>query len=377
MIPLSVPHLAGNEWTYVKECLDTGWISSVGSYVTAFENKVAEYAGSRFGVACVNGTNGLHIALIVNKVLPGDMVIVPNITFVASLNAIKYAGAIPVLIDVDPDTWQMDGNLLEKFLEQNTAMNESGCIHTPSGKQIKAMMPVHVLGNIGDMDKLQAVCTRYKLVMIEDATEALGSNYKNKHAGTFGSTGVFSFNGNKIISTGGGGVIITNDEQLAKRAKHLTTQAKIGDEYMHDDIGYNYRLVNVLAAIGVAQMELLPSFIEKKKKIDSYYRQQLMGLGDIKFQKINQEVDANCWLFTFRTKRMRDLLDCLNKQAIQSRPFWVPMNQLPMFKDDIFVSEHNYSKQVYDESISIPCSTGISEEQMETVVNAIRRFYNN
>jgi perosamine synthetase len=377
MIPLSVPHIAGNEWTYVKECLDTGWISSVGSYVTTFENKVAEYVGSRFGVACVNGTNGLHIALIISKVLPGDMVIVPNITFVASLNAIKYAGAVPILVDIDPDTWQMDINLLEKFLEQNTTITKKGCIHTESGKQIKAIMPVHVLGNMTDMSRLQAVSLKYDLVMIEDSTEALGSYYKNKHAGTFGRVGVFSFNGNKIISTGGGGVIVTNDEQLAKKAKHLTTQAKVGDEYMHDDIGYNYRLVNVLAAIGVAQMELLPSFIKKKKKIDAYYRQQLAGVGDIRFQKTDQGVNPNCWLFTFLTNQMRDLLDCLNKQAIQSRPFWVPMNQLPMFKDDIFISEHNYSKQVYDESISIPCSIGITDEQMQTVVKAIQQFYNN
>jgi len=375
MIPLSVPHLAGNEWTYVKDCLDTGWISSVGSYVTAFENKVAEYTNSRFGVACVNGTNGLHIALIINGVSRGDLVIVPNITFVASLNAIKYAGADPILVDIDPETWQMDVNLLEVFLKEQTRVEKQDCIHNGTGKRIKAIMPVHVLGNIGNITKLQELCTAYNLAMIEDATEALGSWYNGKHAGTFGKTGVFSFNGNKIISTGGGGVIVTDDEQLARKAKHLTTQAKVGDEYMHDDIGYNYRLVNVLAAIGLAQMELLPSFIEKKKNIDNYYRQQLAGLGDIKFQQVLPGTDPNCWLFTFRTKKMRSLLDCLNSQAIQSRPFWVPMNQLQMFKDDMYVNGQNHSRLIYEESISIPCSTGITQEQLETVSKAIRHFY--
>ena len=375
MIPLSVPHLAGNEWTYVKDCLDTGWISSVGSYVTAFENKVAEYTNRRFGVACVNGTNGLHIALMINGVNRGDMVIVPNVTFVASLNAIKYAGADPILVDIDPDTWQMDIDLLEVFLKVHTRVEKQDCIHKETGKRIKAIMPVHVLGNIGDIRKLQELCTAYNLAMVEDATEALGSWFNGKHAGTFGTTGVFSFNGNKIISTGGGGVIVTDDEQLARKAKHLTTQAKVGDEYLHDDIGYNYRLVNVLAAIGLAQMELLPSFIEKKKNIDNYYRQQLTGIGDIKFQQVLPETDPNCWLFTLRTKKMRSLLECLNNQAIQSRPFWVPMNQLQMFKDDMYVTRQNHSRLIYEESISIPCSTGITQEQLETVSKAIRQFY--
>jgi len=375
MIPLSVPHLGGNEWAYVKDCLDTGWISSVGSYVTAFENKVAEFTNSRFGVACVNGTNGLHVALIINGVKRNDMVIVPNITFVASLNAIKYAGADPILVDIDPGTWQMDIDLLEQFLESDTKMDQDGCIHKATGKRIKAIMPVHVLGNIGNVEKLQELCTRFQLVMIEDATEALGSSYNGRHAGTFGRTGVFSFNGNKIISTGGGGVIVTDDEQLARKAKHLTTQAKVGDEYLHDDIGYNYRLVNVLAAIGLAQMELLPSFIEKKKSIDRYYRQQLNGVGDIKFQQVPPETDPNCWLFTFRTQKMRQLLDFLNGQGIQSRPFWVPMNQLQMFKDDIYVSSQDHSRVIYQESISIPCSTGITQEQLETVSKAVCRFY--
>jgi len=376
MIPLSVPQVAGNEWKYVKDCLDTGWISSVGSYVNDFEKIFAEYVGSRFAVACVNGTNGLHMALMINDVLPGDHVIAPDITFIATLNAIKYAGAVPILVDVDTRTWQMNMDLLESFLQQKTEMKNGECFLKSSGRRIKAVMPVHVLGNIGEMDKLMRICETFNLVMVEDSTEALGSKYKGKHAGTFGKTGVSSFNGNKIISTGGGGMIITDDEGLAKRAKHLTTQAKAsGDEYYHDEIGYNYRLVNVLAAIGVAQMEQLPAFVEKKKYIADYYTRQLTGIADIRFQERLPDVDSNCWLFTFRTSKMRELLDHLKKNDIQSRPFWVPMNQLPMFKDELYVNENDVAGQIYNESISIPCSTGITDEQLEKVATSIREFF--
>jgi perosamine synthetase len=237
-------------------------------------------------------------------------------------------------------------------------------------------MPVHVLGNIGDMNRLQEIATAFHLDIIEDSTEALGSLFKGKHAGSFGKFGVFSFNGNKIISTGGGGVIVTDDEELAKKAKHLTTQAKVSAmEYMHDEVGYNYRLVNVLAAIGVAQMEEFPILLENKKKMDQFYRSELSGVGDIEFQHVSSDVEANCWLFTFKTKNMRELLAYLNENGVQSRPFWVPMNQLEMFKNDIFVSIDNHSNQVYQTSISIPSSAGITPAEMETVVKTIKAFY--
>jgi dTDP-4-amino-4,6-dideoxygalactose transaminase len=237
-------------------------------------------------------------------------------------------------------------------------------------------MPVHVLGNMGDMDKLREIANYFHLDIIEDSTEALGSYFKGKHAGSFGKFGVFSFNGNKIISTGGGGVIVTDEEELAKKAKHLTTQAKVSAmEYIHDEIGYNYRLVNVLAAIGVAQMEQFPTLLENKRKMDQFYRTHLTGVGDIEFQAVSDDVDANCWLFTFKTKHMRQLLTYLNDNGVQSRPFWMPMNQLDMFKDDIFVSNGNQSEHVYQHSISIPSSAGITQAEMETVVKTIKTFF--
>ena len=380
MIPLSVPFLNGNEWKYVKDCLDTGWISSAGSYVNQFEQQVAAYAGAKYGIACMNGTVGLHIAQILSGVTADDHVIAPNITFIATLNAIKYTGATPILIDVDAQSWQMDLNLLEHYLKENSVAKEvmgiTCSFHKDTNKRIKAIMPVHVLGNIGDMNRLQEIATAFHLDIIEDSTEALGSLYNGKHAGSFGKFGVFSFNGNKIISTGGGGVIVTNDEELAKKAKHLTTQAKVSAmEYLHDEIGYNYRLVNVLAAIGVAQMEAFPRLLENKKRMDQYYRSELSGIGDIEFQHVSEDVEANCWLFTFKTKHMRDLLEYLNENGVQSRPFWVPMNQLEMFKNDIYVSNNDASDDVYQTSISIPSSAGITATEMQTVVQTIKTFY--
>lgn len=380
MIPLSVPHLNGNEWKYVKDCLDTGWISSAGSYVNQFEQMVADFVGAKYGVACMNGTVGLHISQLLAGVTADDYVIAPNITFIATLNAIKYTGATPILIDVNPSNWQMDLDLLENYLATNTFLKETDTgvfsFHSSTQKRLKAIMPVHVLGNMGDIEQLQKIAEKYHLDIIEDSTEALGSYYKNKHAGTFGKFGVFSFNGNKIISTGGGGVIVTDDEELAKKAKHLTTQAKASQmEYIHDEIGYNYRLVNILAAIGVAQMEEFPNLLKSKHKMDEFYRNELNGVGDIEFQQVSKNVSANCWLFTFKTSQMRSLLEYLNANGVQSRPFWMPMNQLQMFKEEIYVTDNDFSSEIYENCISIPSSAGITQEQMQEVVTKIKEFF--
>jgi perosamine synthetase len=376
MIPLSVPTIAGNEWKYVKDCLDTGWISSVGSYVTDFENEVAKFSQTQFGVACVNGSAGLHVAMQLCGVQQGDYVITPNITFIATVNAIKYCNANPIFIDVDADNWQMDLNVLENFLETETNIKNEKCFYTKADKPIAALLAVHVLGNVCDVDRLVAICEKYKILLLEDSTESLGSYYKGKHTGGFGKMGVFSFNGNKIISTGGGGVMVTNDEALAKRAKHITTQSKADPmEYYHDENGYNYRLVNILAAVGVAQMEQLPGFIVNKKKMDAFYRKELSGVGDISFQKVSEDVDPNCWLFTFKTARKNKLLQYLNDLKILSRSFWVPMNQLPMHKEDVYISNGDVSNKIYETCLSIPCSVGITVEQLNEVATAIKNFY--
>ena len=376
MLLLSGPNMCGNEWKYVKDCLDTGWVSSVGSYVDQFEKMSAEFAGTKYAVATSSGTTALHICLIMMGINENDYVITPNITFIATCNAIKYTGANPIFIDTDENNWQMDLDLLEEFLNTETEQRNAVCHYKKDGKRIPAIMPVHVLGNICDMDRLLALAKKHNLVVIEDSTEALGSYYKGKHAGSFGLMGTFSYNGNKIITTGGGGMIVTNDEALAKKAKHLTTQAKSDPfEYMHDEIGYNYRLVNVAAAMGVAQMELLPSFIKRKKEIIEFYKDALKAVGDISFQQVSDEVNPNWWLPTIKTNRQRDVLKILNDNKMQSRPFWVPMNQLRMFTGNIYYNKTDRSDFVYKHCLSIPCSTNITDEQLEAVSNKIKELY--
>ena len=380
MIPLSVPFIDGNEWKYVKQCLDTGWISSSGSYVNKFEQNIADFVGAKYGIACMNGTSGLHISQLVLGVKNSDCVIVPNLTFVATLNSIKYTGATPILIDAKQDTWQMDLELLEKFLQEETEIRRSNnnfySFKKSDGKRIYAIIPVHVLGNIGDMKRLIQIAKKYHLSIIEDSAESLGSYYINKHSGTFGKIGVFSFNGNKIISTGGGGVIVTDDKGIYNEAKHLANTAKVNEQfYIHDKVGYNYRLVNVLAAIGLAQLEIFPKILKRKKQINSFYRESLKDVGDIEFQHILGDTDANCWLFTFKTSKMEFLLKYLNNNGIESRPFWTPMNQLKMFKKELFISENNESSKLHKTCISIPSSAGISDNQMIKVVETIKNFY--
>lgn len=373
MIPLSVPNLCGNEWKYIKECLDTNWVSSVGSYVDLFEKKVSEFTGAKYAISVVNGTCALHLSLQLAGVKSGDLVIVPNITFVASANSVKHSGADPVFIDVEESTWQMDLDLLEDFL-QNRCQSKSGQTFFQE-RSISAIMPVHVLGNLCDMDRLLAIADRFHLAIVEDATEALGSYYRNKHAGTFGLCGCLSFNGNKIITTGGGGMIITNDEAFAKKAKHLSTQAKSNPhEYEHDEIGYNYRLVNLLAAMGVAQMELLPDFLERKKQIAEYYRKHLEDIPGIAFQHVPAQVASNHWLFTVRHPKSKELSAFLNKNEIQSRPLWVPMNRLKMYRNNYFHTESDHSAKLYESCISLPSSTGLSNREIELVTKKIIEF---
>ena len=377
MIPLSVPNISDDELEHVKNCIETGWISSAGSYVDEFENKFSEYLGVQDSVSVVNGTAALHLSLKILGVRRNDLVILPNVTFVASANAISYIGADPILIDINEDDWQMDICLLDQFLSDQCQKNKRGdLIHLQSKRRVSAIMIVHVQGNICDMDKLLYICEKYNIPVLEDAAEALGSSYKNNHAGTMGDIGCFSFNGNKIISTGGGGMIVSSNSDFTKKAKHLSTTAKVDPlTYYHDEIGYNYRLVNVLAAIGVAQLKKLEAFKEKKIQISSNYRKSLSGIGDIGFQEIKSDVISNEWLFTITTNSMQKLLSYLNNNGVMSRPFWIPMNELPMYQDCFYVSSDNISSQIHQKALSIPCSTGISDQEIEEVIEKIKLFF--
>lgn len=376
MLLLSGPNMGGNELKYVTECIETGWVSSVGAYVDQFEKMSAEFAGTKYAVATSSGTTALHICLILMGVDRNDYIITPNITFIATCNSIKYTGADPILIDADENNWQMDLDLLQEFLENETEQKNGACHYKKDGRRIPVIMPVHVLGNICDMDRLLRLAKQHNLIVIEDSTEALGSYYKGKHAGSFGLMGTFSYNGNKIITTGGGGMIVTDDETLAKKAKHLTTQAKSDPfEYIHDEIGYNYRLVNVAAAMGVAQMEQLPGFIQRKKEIIEFYKKALQGVGDISFQEVSGDVNPNWWLPTIKTSQQRAILKALNDDKMQSRPFWVPMNQLRMFKDNIFYNKTDRSDYIYQHCLSIPCSTNITDADLQRVADKIKTCF--
>jgi perosamine synthetase len=376
MVLLSGPNINGNEWKYVKDCLDTGWVSSVGSYVTDFEKKISNYVGSKYAVATSSGTAALHLSLLLSEVKNNDLVLVTNVTFIATLNAIKYVGASPVLIDIDENSWQIDLDLLTDFLDSKTEIRDDVCILKSTGQRIKAIIPVHVLGNMCDMNKLVSICKKHNISIVEDAAESLGSSFEGKHSGIFGELGCFSFNGNKIITSGGGGMIVTDNEELAIRAKHLSTQAKADSfEYFHDATGYNYRLSNVAAAIGLAQLEQLDNFIQKKHLIKNFYTNSLLDVGDIQFQNVAKNVNSNWWLFTIKTKNQKNLLKSLNENKLQSRPFWIPMNKLPMFKNELYITINDISDKVYNNSLSIPCSTNISNKELSMVVDCIKKQF--
>ena len=380
MIPLSTPNLSGNELHYVRECIRTGWISSAGSFVNQFEDQVADFTNTNHAIACMNGTVGLQTALNILGVKKDNIILTTNLTFVATINAISYTGAEPILFDINKLTWQIDLDLVEEWIIENTTLKEYqgkfGSFTKKTNKRIGAIIPVHVLGGLVDMEKLLNISRKYHITIVEDSTEALGSNFRGKSAGSFGKIGVFSFNGNKIISTGGGGMLVTDNFNLGKKAKHITTTAKTDPlDYFHDQIAYNYRLVNILAAIGVAQMEQLSLILKKKKLIDHNYRSQLNELNNIIFQGHIEGSEPNCWLFTFRTTNMRKLLDHLNSNGIQSRPFWTPMNRLPMYSNLEYITKGDVTEKIFSECISIPSSSNLTEGQQDEVISTIKKFF--
>jgi len=337
-IPLHEPRFIGNEKEYVGNTIDSTFVSSVGEYVTKFEEMVASFSGAKYAVATVNGTSALHVALKLVGVDEACEVLTQPLTFIATANAISYCGAKPIFIDVDRDTLGLSPKSLKAFLEENSFVNDSGeCINRQTKKIIKACVPMHTFGHPCKIDEIVEICKTYNIEVVEDSAESLGSYYKGKHTGTFGKVGVFSFNGNKIITTGGGGMIVTDDEALAKRAKHITTTAKVPHpyEYMHDEIGYNYRLTNLAAALGVAQMESLQFFIEKQRELASNY-QSFFQNSEIELISEPKDAKSNYWLnaIVLENKEQRDeFLKYTNDNGIMTRPIWRLMNRLEMFKD--------------------------------------------
>ncbi|MCT7580022.1 LegC family aminotransferase [Aliarcobacter butzleri] len=336
-IPLHEPKFIGNEKKYLNECIDSTFVSSVGKYVDRFEKEFASFVGAKYAIATVNGTAALHISLILADVKRDDEVITQPLTFIATCNAISYIGAKPIFIDVDLDTLGLSPSSLKNFLETNCEIKDNKCINKTTKSQIKACVPMHTFGHSCKIDEIKEICDKWYITLVEDAAESLGSFYKDKHTGTFGKIGAFSFNGNKIITSGGGGVIVTDDEALAKRAKHITTTAKIPHpyEYVHDETAYNYRLPNLNAALLVAQMENLDKFLENKRKLSQIYK-DFFASTDVKFVEEPKNSKSNYWLqaVIFENVKQRDeFLEFSNKNKVMTRPIWKLMNELEMYKD--------------------------------------------
>lgn len=337
---LHEPRFAGNEWRYVKECLDTGWVSSVGKFVDRFEAQLAEITGARHAIAVVNGTAALHVALKLVGVEPGDEVLAPALTFVATANAISYCGAVPHFVDSDLHTLGLDPAKLDDYLQTISEMRPEGCINRRTGRRIKAVVPMHTFGHPVDLDPLADVCRRFQLDLIEDAAESLGSYYKGHHTGNWGRIAALSFNGNKIVTTGGGGALLTNDPELARLAKHVTTTAKVPHRwaFVHDQIGYNYRLPNLNAALGCAQLEQLPDFLERKRHLAERYGTAFADVPDVTFVREPAFGRSNYWLNAILLAEdaadERDtVLEALNSEGWMSRPAWALMPSLPMYSE--------------------------------------------
>ena len=336
-IPLHEPRFLGNEKKYLNECIDSTFVSSVGKFVDRFEQEVAKYTGAKYAVATVNGTSALHISLILAGVEKGDEVITQPLTFIATCNAISYCGAKSVFIDVDKDTLGMSPSALLRFLDENAELKGGKCINKNTGKIIRACVPMHTFGHTCRIDEIKDVCDQYHIALVEDAAESLGSTYKGKHTGTFGRVGAISFNGNKIITSGGGGCIITDNEMLAKKAKHITTTAKIPHrwEFKHDMIGYNYRMPNLNAALIVAQLENLDAFLKNKRELAMLYK-KFFDDTDFHFITEHQDSHSNYWLnaVILKDRNARDkFLEDSNAAGVMSRPIWTLMNRLEVFRE--------------------------------------------
>lgn len=361
-IPLHIPRFQGNEKKYVMDCIDTTFVSSIGAYVNKFEDSVAQFTGAKYAIATVNGTAALHIALILADVKQNDEVISQPLTFIATANAISYIGAKPVFIDVDKDTLGLSPEKLEHFLKHNTQQINGECVNKNTKNRIKAVVPMHTFGLPARIDEIATICNKYNINLVEDAAESLGSYYKQKHTGTFGLVGTLSFNGNKTITTGGGGMIITNNETLAKKAKHITTTAKVPHswDYVHDSIGYNYRLPNLNAALGCAQMESLPNYLKNKRALSLAY-QEFCNANGYNFITEPENTVSNYWLNAIKleNKEVRDnFLTITNKSGVMTRPIWKLMNELEMFKTAQTGNLEN-AAHLSNTIVNIPSSTTI------------------
>lgn len=376
-IPLSVPNFAGNEKEYVNEAVVSEWVSSGGSKVAEFEKVFAGYVGMPEAVACNSGTAGLHLAFLSAGIGPGMEVIAPTLTFIAAVNPIRYVGATPVFIGCD-DTWCIDPEAVLEFCTQRCEMRGGRLYNRQSGAHVAALEVVHVFGNMANMPRLAAIAKEFNLILVEDATEALGTRYttgvfEGKMAGTMGDIAAYSFNGNKLITTGSGGMVVSNRPEWARHAKHLSTQAKTDElHFVHDEVGYNYRLTNLQAALGLAQMEQIEGFIAHKHRLYDFYRQKLDGKNGFRLLPFAEEIRSNKWFFSlYLENRQRDVtIRALSAQKIQARPVWSLIHeQVPYKGCEAYALEKALDFRA--NIVNIPCSTGLSLEDADRVAGVL------
>lgn len=378
VIPLAEPHLGGNEWAYLKECVETNWVSSAGSFVDQFEATVGDYLGGRHAVALASGTAALHTALLLAGVGRGDEVLLPTLTFIAPANAVRYTGAHPVFVDCEPETWQMDPALVAEFLEERCRREDGEVINEATGRHVRAILPVHILGHPCDMDPLLDIAEDYDLVVIEDAAESLGAEYKGRKVGTLADIACLSFNGNKTVTAGGGGMVVTDRKSWADRARYLTTQAKHDDvEYIHNEIGYNYRLTNLQAAVGCAQMEELNTHVEAKREIASHYRREIEAMETLDFFEEANWARSTYWLsaiqLTSQGKKSvdrRELQSHMRKENVHVRPLWQPLHKSPAHENSMVLGGA-MAQATRNTALCLPSSVGLASRDQETVIEMV------
>ncbi|MCR5688369.1 MAG: aminotransferase class I/II-fold pyridoxal phosphate-dependent enzyme [Lachnospiraceae bacterium] len=376
MIPLSVPNLTGNEKKYLIDCIDSTFVSSVGEYVNRFESMTAEATGSRYAVATSSGTTGIHAALTAAGVTYGDLVVIPTFTFIASANSVKHCGADPYLMDISADSWCLSPEAVRDNLAKKCRRENGMLVHAETGRRIAALMPVYTLGNIPDMEAFREIADEYTLPLIVDAACAAGATYKGGNIGPLADVSILSFNGNKTITCGGGGAAVGNDEKLLGHIRHLTTTARVWPDYDFDEAGFNYRMTNIQAAVGCAQMENLGPFVKTKRRIRTYYEERLSALKEVGISFFPTTPGSSCWFsgivlpegtdFSYTKKLCADLKD----KGIEAKTFWKPVHLQKPYAgapcEDVRTAEG-----LWQRLIALPCSTGISDEELETVSRTV------
>ena len=379
MIPLAVPNLTGNERKYLNKCIDTTFVSSVGEFVNRIEEMTAKLCGAKYGVATSSGTTGLHLALTGCGVKRDELVIIPTFTFIATANAVAHCGAVPWLLDISADSWNLDISQLEKELKENTVWEDEIVVHKKTGRRIAAIMPVYTLGNVPDMDKINKIARDFRLPVIADAAASIGAEYKSKKIGELADLTVISFNGNKTVTAGGGGMIVGNDEKLMKKLKHLSTTARVTAEYDHDMVGFNYRMTNVQAAIGCAQLERAEEFVEKKRAIRKFYNKAFADVERVSLFPITDEVESGCCfsgivLNQGNLQEVRRICQGLRESGIEARSFWKPVHLQKPYCNALQAGSLKVYSGLWEKILTLPCSTNITEKELKYVAATVKEI---